>query len=576
MAKTDENTTNPPTPQALHTLSTIKLLILKKGEYDIWVMKMEHYLEHTDYPIWEVIQKGNGPIQVSIDTHGQIRVLPPKTAEEILARERERKVRTTLLMAISEDHLAKFHKMTDAKEMREVIKSRFGGNDESKKMRNYILKQQFESFYVSNSEGLHKGYDRFQSLLSQLETHGAGVSTEDANKKFLRVFEYDVKGSTGSTSSIQNVAFVSSDNTRSTNEVNTAYGVSTSSGYNSQREGSFLYTDELMYSFFANQSSGLKLNHEDLEQLDQFDLEEMDLKWQLSLTRTKLSALISMVTIDGEGVDWTGHAKDDTEDYALMAFNSSNLGSDTEIAKVKGMHAVPSPMTEIYMPPKSDFRTDDSKFTYSLKQSKNGESDAKTSDLASCESNYSVETLESMPKPVESKPKAVSKPKVWSDAPMIEEYESESNDEYVFKATVEQEIPSCASINTVKHVKSPRFPVNAARQKFSSQAASTSTVRKVNTARQTVNAIRPKDNLFKSHTLIRRPFNRTTAPKAHFTNHKVNNDRDKKLVLLGAIRKLLLRPQQAVIGDPIDITGTKSPNTIVDQNLENVLILKIH
>ncbi|GJS26540.1 putative reverse transcriptase domain-containing protein [Tanacetum coccineum] len=107
-----------PTQQAPHTVSTIKLPILKKGEYDIWAMKMEHYLSHTDYPIWEVIQKGNGPIC---------------------------------------------------------------GNDESKKMQKYILKQQFEGFSISNSEGLHKGYDRFQSILSQLEIHGAGVSTEDAN-----------------------------------------------------------------------------------------------------------------------------------------------------------------------------------------------------------------------------------------------------------------------------------------------------------------------------------------------------------------------------------------------------------
>ncbi|GJT87996.1 hypothetical protein Tco_1069713 [Tanacetum coccineum] len=64
-----------------------------------------------DYPIWEVIQRGNGPVSVSTDTNGLIKVLPPKTAEEILARERERKARTTLLMALPEDHLAKFHKI---------------------------------------------------------------------------------------------------------------------------------------------------------------------------------------------------------------------------------------------------------------------------------------------------------------------------------------------------------------------------------------------------------------------------------------------------------------------------------
>ncbi|GJX59680.1 hypothetical protein Tco_0291070 [Tanacetum coccineum] len=294
-----------PTQQTPHTVSTIKLPILKKGEYDIWAMKMEHYLAHTDYPIWEVIQRGNGPVSVSTDTNGLIKVLPPKTAEEILARERERKARTTLLMALPEDHLAKFHKMTDAKEMWEAIKSRFGGNDESKKMQKYILKQQFEGFSVSNSEGLHKGYDRFQSLLSQLEIHGAGVSTEDANQKFLRslpsawsqvslimrtkpgvdslsfddlynnlrVFESDVKGSTASSSSTQNVAFVS-ENTSSTNDVSTAYGVSNSSGHNSQ------YEHPSSYSLLANQSSCPQLDHEDLEQLDEFDLEEMDLKWQ--------------------------------------------------------------------------------------------------------------------------------------------------------------------------------------------------------------------------------------------------------------------------------------------------------
>ncbi|GJZ60515.1 hypothetical protein Tco_0616331 [Tanacetum coccineum] len=80
----------PTTQQTPHTVSTIKLPILKKGEYDIWAMKMEHYLAHTDYPIWEVIQNGNGPVSITTDTQGQIKNV----------------------------HLDKFHKtMTDAKDM---------------------------------------------------------------------------------------------------------------------------------------------------------------------------------------------------------------------------------------------------------------------------------------------------------------------------------------------------------------------------------------------------------------------------------------------------------------------------
>nr|GEY52842.1 putative ribonuclease H-like domain-containing protein [Tanacetum cinerariifolium] len=119
--------------------------------------------------------------------------------------------------------------------------------------------------------------------------------------------------------------------------------------------------------------------------------------------------------------------------------------------KFEGMHVVPPPMTGNYMPPKSDFRTDELKFTYGPKQSTTSEYDAKTSDLDSCESCSSEKTLETMPKPVESKPKVVNEPKVWSDTPIIAEYESDSDDEYVSKALVEQEKPSYAFINTVKH-----------------------------------------------------------------------------------------------------------------------------
>ncbi|GJV27916.1 ribonuclease H-like domain-containing protein [Tanacetum coccineum] len=317
-----------------------------------------------------------------------------------------------------------------------------------------------------------------------------GVSTKDANQKFLRVFESDIKGYTTSSSSTQNVAFVSSKSTNSTNDVSTAYSVSTSFGHNSQKEGSSSYTDELKYSFFANQSSGLQLDHKDLEQVDEFDLEEMDLKWHVAMISIRLKKFYkktgrrlqfdakepvgfnktkvecfnchntghfareciskgnqesrrrdagntgykakdngrrlgkqeepkALVTLIGEGVDWTGHAEDKQENFSFMAY--SNSGSDTEVtscskecvesyaklkklydeqreqlgdasieiqaytqalkkkndrfAKVKGMHAVPPLMTGNYMPPKSDFGIDESQFTYGLKQSKTSESD---------------------------------------------------------------------------------------------------------------------------------------------------------------------------------------------------------
>nr|GEW35199.1 hypothetical protein [Tanacetum cinerariifolium] len=214
------------------------------------------------------MMNGNGFVSVTTDTNGIIKVLPPKTAKEVVAKERERKARTTLLMALSEDHLAKFHKMADVKEMWEAIKSR--------------------------SEGLHKGYDRFQTLLSLLEIHGAGVSNEDANQNFddlynnLRVFERDVKGTTAS-SNTQNVAFVSAENTSSANDISTAYSVSSPFVSKSQKEGSSSYTNEVIHSFFENPSSAPQLDYNDLEQVNDDDIEEMDLKWQVAMISMRIN-----------------------------------------------------------------------------------------------------------------------------------------------------------------------------------------------------------------------------------------------------------------------------------------------
>nr|GEY63845.1 ribonuclease H-like domain-containing protein [Tanacetum cinerariifolium] len=271
-----------------------------------------------------------------------IKGLPPKTAKEVVSRERGRKSRNTLLMALPEDHLAKFHKMADAKKMWEAIKSKFSGNDESKKIHKYLLKQQFEGFSVSTSEGLHKGYDSFDDLYNN-----------------LRVFERDVKGTTTSSSSnIQNVAFVSADNTSSTNDVSTAYSVSLPFVLKSHKEGSSSYTNEVIHSFFANQSSAPQLDYDNLKQINDDHMEEMDLKWQGILLDCRAKGnqdnrrrdvrynrnkardngrrhayqdnSKALVTIDGEDINWFGHVEEDTQNYDMMAYSSSNSGSDNE------------------------------------------------------------------------------------------------------------------------------------------------------------------------------------------------------------------------------------------------------
>ncbi|GKC67393.1 hypothetical protein Tco_1099991, partial [Tanacetum coccineum] len=271
--------------ETTQTVFALKLPILKTGDYDLWSMRMEQHLTHTDYALWEVILNGDAPAiaSASAGTEGPI---PPKTAEQRLARMNELKAKSTMLLAIPDEHLLKFHGIKDVKILWEAIKARFRGNKESKKMQKTIMKQQYENFVASRSEGLDKTYDRFQKLISQLEIHGEVISQEDTNLKLLgslpsawnnialimrnkydldtlsmddlynnlKVYESDIKVQSSSSSNSQNVAFVSSENTRSTNEaVNTAHEVSTAS---SQGQAfSLTYADDAMFSLFANQSN---------------------------------------------------------------------------------------------------------------------------------------------------------------------------------------------------------------------------------------------------------------------------------------------------------------------------------
>ncbi|GJR53782.1 putative reverse transcriptase, RNA-dependent DNA polymerase [Tanacetum coccineum] len=138
-----------------------------------------------------------------------------------------------------------------------------------------------------------------------------------------------VKGtaSSSSSSSSQNMAFMSSPS--STNEVNTAYGVSTANtqvspaSTASTQVSTANLSDDTVYAFLASQPNGSQLVYEDLEQIHEDDIEEMDLKWQLALlsmrTRRFFQKTSRKITINGS--DTAGYDKSKVE-----CFNCHKMG----------------------------------------------------------------------------------------------------------------------------------------------------------------------------------------------------------------------------------------------------------
>nr|GEU93550.1 hypothetical protein [Tanacetum cinerariifolium] len=118
-----------------------------------------------------------------------------------------------------------------------------------------------------------------------------------------------------------------------------------------------------------------------------------------------------------------------TPKLTVTEFMNKEIGlEDTYVNDryANGMHAVPPPMIRNYMPSGPDVDIDYSKFTY--------------------------EPSPSIPEPVENESQVICKPKVWIDAPIIEEYESDSDDDSVSNVQEEKEKPSFAFTNSVKHV----------------------------------------------------------------------------------------------------------------------------
>ncbi|GKA61720.1 hypothetical protein Tco_0761239, partial [Tanacetum coccineum] len=305
------------------TITAMKIPIIKKGEYDIWSMRMRQYIFHTDHNL----------------------------------RNQER-IKSILLLAIPDEYLLKFHNVPDAKSLWAAIKSRFGGNEESKKMQKNVLKHQFENFVTASNETLDKAYDRFQKLISQLEIHEAYVSKEDINQKFLKILppswsqiamimrnkpdidEVDIDD-------LYNNLRVYEDELKSGD-----FGVNTAGGINQVPSIPSAY--DIAYSFLAQPTTSPQLENEDFQQMDGDELEELDLRWQVAMltvrvkksgrsqgrrpngdngrssSQTTESSSQALVAQDGlGGYNWSNDFEVEPVNYALMAISSSNSSSSS-------------------------------------------------------------------------------------------------------------------------------------------------------------------------------------------------------------------------------------------------------
>ncbi|GJZ12207.1 putative ribonuclease H-like domain-containing protein [Tanacetum coccineum] len=205
-----------------HMVAASKVPMLKCGEFEIWRMKIEQYIQMIDYALLEA------------------------------------KARSTLMMGIPNEHQLKFNSIKDAKKLLEAVEKRFGGNLE-------LLDEKLSQEDVNQK--LLRSFSPEWNTHAVVWRNKADLDTMSMDDLYnnLKVYEPKVKGMSSSSSSTQNIAFLSSSNknTSSTNEaINTTHGVSTASTQ-------------------VNAANSTNINN--LSDVVIYDMEEMDLRWEMAI-----------------------------------------------------------------------------------------------------------------------------------------------------------------------------------------------------------------------------------------------------------------------------------------------------
>ncbi|GKB57487.1 hypothetical protein Tco_0913673, partial [Tanacetum coccineum] len=162
-SKDQVNAGNNMDQDSAHMVAASKVPMLKPGEYEIWRMRIEQYIQMINYALWEVIENGATLPKTKI-VEGVTIELPITSAEDKARRRLATKARSTLMMGIPNEHQLKFNSIKDAKKLLEAVEKRFGRNEATKKTQNNLLKQQYENFTAPSSEMLDSNFDRLQKL----------------------------------------------------------------------------------------------------------------------------------------------------------------------------------------------------------------------------------------------------------------------------------------------------------------------------------------------------------------------------------------------------------------------------
>nr|GEY84429.1 hypothetical protein [Tanacetum cinerariifolium] len=323
------------------TPTPAKIPILDTGKFKQWKFRIQQYLQHEHYALWEVIEfrdsyvvpkNGAAIDSASEGTATKKGMTVAITTEDMQKRRNDVKARTTLLLALPDEHQLRFSKYKTAQELWAAILKTFGGNEATKKTKKNLLKQyQLEFMDIEIKQD-----DLNQKFLTSLAPEWLMYTIVWRNRSdldtmslddlynHLKVYKSEVQKKSESNS--QNMTFISSfKNSSGNEEVNTA-SISTASTQVSPA-GPNVATASISLdtacAYIASQPNGSQIKYEDINQIDEDDIEEMVIKWNMALLSMRADRFWKKTgkKISIQGTDVAGFDKSKVE-----CFNCHKMG----------------------------------------------------------------------------------------------------------------------------------------------------------------------------------------------------------------------------------------------------------
>nr|GEW74975.1 hypothetical protein [Tanacetum cinerariifolium] len=282
------------------------------------------------YALWEVIEFGDSykaPTSTNPADSRTGRTVTP-TPEDMQKKKNDKKkndvkARTTLLLSLPDEHQLRFSKYKTARELWAAILKTFGDIEKDDLNQKFLTSLAPE--WLIHTIVWRNRNDLDSMSLDDLYNH-------------LKVYEAEVQKKPNSNP--QNMAFICSSKNSNNEDGNTVCVTTATTPFPTGSVKFATISQDTASAFIASQSNSSQIKFEDINQIDEDDMEEMDIKWNMALLSMRADKALrnqervrkesnrqgskaeeksskALMAIDGVGWDWSYMANE--EDHALVA-----------------------------------------------------------------------------------------------------------------------------------------------------------------------------------------------------------------------------------------------------------------